>query len=103
LAPAQWHVSWRLAPAMTCAGLRHAKTWDMTVELPTAGEQFEAHLVEDRYGVLWVHEANPRPDRRKAQAFSLVVVLKLGWRIVHPSPDEQALLQKNGFPGGWLQ
>jgi len=75
----------------------------MTVELPTAGEQFEAHLVEDRYGVLWVHEAIPRPDRRKAQVFSLVVVLKLGWRIVRSSSDEQTLLQKNGFPGGWLQ
>jgi len=31
----------------------------------------------------------------------LIVVLKMGWRIVRPSPEEQALLQKNGFPGGW--
>jgi hypothetical protein len=33
-------------------------TGAMTVELPTAGEQFEAYLVEDRYGVLWVQEAH---------------------------------------------
>jgi len=75
----------------------------MTVELPTAGQQFEARLVEDRYGVLWLEEAFPRPDRRKAQVFSLVVVLKLGWRIAALSPHEQALLEKRGFGGGWIQ
>ena len=70
----------------------------MTVELPTSGEQFEAYLVEDRYGVLWVQEASPRPDRRKAQAFSLIVVLKLGWRIVRPSLDERIARERiDGF------
>jgi hypothetical protein len=65
----------------------------MTVELPTAGERFEAQLVEDRYGVLWLYEAQARLGRRAAQAFSLVVVLRLGWRLVRPSSEEQALFR----------
>jgi hypothetical protein len=88
---------------MLAVGLRHASLECMTVELPRANEQFEAHLVQDLYGVLWLQEATPGPDRRAAQVFSLVVVLKLGWRLVRPSPDEQALLQKTGFCGGWIQ
>ena len=75
----------------------------MTVELPTAGERFEAQLVEDRYGVLWLYEAQARLGRRAAQAFSLVVVLRLGWRLVRPSSEEQALLERKGFGAGWVQ
>jgi len=75
----------------------------MIVELPRANEQFEAYLVQDRFGVLWLQEATPRPGRRAAQVFSLVVVLKLGWRISRPSPDERARLEKRGFGEGWIQ
>jgi hypothetical protein len=88
---------------MVAFGPCHALLTGMIVELPTANEQFEAYLVQDRFGVLWLQEATPRPGRRAAQVFSLVVVLKLGWRLVHPSPDERALLQKTGFCGGWVQ
>jgi hypothetical protein len=38
------------------------------------------------------------PSRAKHRAFyPLAAVLKIGWRIVRASPEEQALLEAHGF------
>ena len=66
----------------------------MTIALPLSEETFEAELVADESGVLSVYE----PSRAKMKAFyPLAAVLKIGWRIVRASPEEQALLDAHGF------
>jgi hypothetical protein len=34
---------------------------------------------------------------------TLTAVLKIGWRIVRASPEEQALLEAHGFGSGRIQ
>jgi hypothetical protein len=71
----------------------------VTIELPLSAETFEAELKEDDQGVLWLHEPNRVSDER--MGFYLIAdVLKIGWRIVRPSPEEQALLEAHGFESG---
>jgi hypothetical protein len=67
----------------------------MTIELPLSGETFEAELKEDD-DVLSLHERNRLSDDRM-EFYLLEDVLKLGWRIVSASPEEQALLDAHGF------
>jgi hypothetical protein len=74
----------------------------MTIELPLSGETFDAALKEDDGGVLWLHEPNRVSD--EGMGFYLLAdVLKIGWRIVAASPDEQALLDAHGFGSGRVQ
>jgi hypothetical protein len=74
----------------------------MTIELPLSGETFDAELKEDDGGVLWLHEPNRVSDERMG-FYLLADVLKIGWRIVAASPDEQALLDAHGFGSGRVQ
>jgi hypothetical protein len=67
----------------------------MTIELPLSGETFEAELKEDD-DVLSLHERNRVSDERM-EFYLLEDVLKIGWRIVSASPEEQALLDAHGF------
>ena len=74
----------------------------VTIELPLSGETFEAELKEDDSGVLSLHERNRVSDERM-EFYLLEDVLKIGWRIVSASPEEQALLEAHGFGSGRLQ
>jgi hypothetical protein len=67
----------------------------MTIELPVSGETFEAELKEGD-DVLSLHERNRLSDDRM-EFYLLEDVLKIGWRIVSASPEEQALLDTHGF------
>ena len=73
----------------------------MTIAVPTSGGwTFEAELVADGSGVLMLYE----PSRAKRRMFcQLAAVLKIGWRIVSASPEEQALLEAHGFGSGRVQ
>jgi hypothetical protein len=47
---------------------------------------------------LWLHWPNCVTGKRQGPAFyPLAAVLKIGWRIVRASPEEQALLDEHGF------
>jgi hypothetical protein len=72
----------------------------VTIADPTsAGLTLEAQLVAE-HGVLMLYE----PSRAKHRAFyALATVLRLGWRVVSASPEEQALLDAHGFGRGWVQ
>jgi hypothetical protein len=74
----------------------------VTIELPLSGETFEAELKEDDGGVLSLHERNRVSDERM-EFYLLEDVLKIGWRIVRASPEEQALLNAHGFGSGRVQ
>jgi hypothetical protein len=74
----------------------------VTVELPLSGETFEAELKEDDGGVLWLHEPNCVTNERMG-FYLLADVLKIGWRIVRASPEEQGLLDAHGFGSGRAQ
>jgi hypothetical protein len=73
----------------------------MTIAVPTSGGwMFEAELVADGSGVPMLYE----PSRVKRRTFcQLAAVLKIGWRIVAASPEEQAMLDAHGFGRGWVQ
>ena len=66
----------------------------MTIAVPTSdGWTSEAQL-EEELGVLMLYQ----PSRAKRIAFyPLAAVLKLGWRIVSASPEEQAVWDAHGF------
>ena len=68
----------------------------MMIALPLSGETFEAELVEDQHGALWVAEPSATTGLRIGHQ-SLEAVLKLGWRIQRASPEEQAQLDAHGF------
>jgi hypothetical protein len=74
----------------------------VTIELPLSGETFEAELKEDDGGALWLHESN-RVSTERSGFYQLADVLKIGWRIVRASPEEQALLDAHGFRSGRVQ
>jgi hypothetical protein len=60
--------------------------------VPLSGDTFEAEL-EAEESVLMLYE----PSRAKHLTFyPLAAVLKIGWRIVRASPEEQALLGTTG-------
>jgi hypothetical protein len=73
----------------------------MTIAVPTSsGWTFDAELVADDSGVLMPYE----PSRAKRRRFcQLAAVLKIGWRIVAASPEEQAMLNAHGFGSGRVQ
>jgi hypothetical protein len=68
----------------------------MFIELPLSGETFEAELVEDQHGALWLAETSATTGRRIGHQ-SLEAVLKIGWRIQRASAEEQAQLDAHGF------
>jgi hypothetical protein len=72
----------------------------VTIADPTSGGwTLEAQLVAE-HGVLMLYE----PSRAKHRAFdALAAVLRLGWRVVSASPEEQAMLDAHGFGRGWVQ
>jgi hypothetical protein len=72
----------------------------VAITVPLSGDTFEAELEADERGVLMLYE----PSRAKHLAFyPLADVLKIGWRILSASPDEQALLHVHGFGSGRVQ
>jgi hypothetical protein len=51
--------------------------------------------------MLWLVHRNRRNSGRVQILLS--AALKTGWRIVHASPEEQALLEVHGFGSGRVQ
>jgi len=64
----------------------------MVIEIPRTGERIDATLVEDRFGPLCVKEGSSRQI-----AYVLKPVLDIGWRIIHSTPEEQALIASHGI------
>jgi hypothetical protein len=60
------------------------------IAVPATGETFEVQLEEDEFHMLWLNEPN-RKGRRRGR-YLLSAVLKIGWRVVRASPEEQAVL-----------
>ena len=71
----------------------------MTIYIPVNGHMIEAELEADLHGSVWIHEFRAATGERIV-SWDLVAVLKLGWRIVDASPDEQAVLETHGFWSG---
>jgi hypothetical protein len=72
----------------------------VTIAVTSGSWTFEAELVADGSGVLMLYE----PSRAKHRTFCmLAAVLKIGWRIVSASPEEQALLEAHGFGSRQVQ
>jgi hypothetical protein len=70
----------------------------VTIAIPVTGETIVAQLEEDEFHMLWRNEPN-RKGRRMGR-YLLSAVLKIGWRIMRASPEEQTLLETHGF-GSW--
>jgi hypothetical protein len=68
----------------------------VTIFIPVNGYMIEAELEADLHGIVWIHELRAATGERIVW-WDLVAVLKLGWRIVNASPDEQAVLETHGF------
>jgi hypothetical protein len=51
--------------------------------------------------MLWLDEPN-RKGRRMGR-YLLSAVVKIGWRIMRASPEEQALLETHGFSSWQVQ
>ena len=64
--------------------------------MPARGETFEAQLEEDEWHMLWLNSPNRVTGKRQGR-YLLSAVLKIGWRIVKASPEEQAMLEAHGF------
>ena len=70
------------------------------IAVPLSGDTFEAELEAEESGVLMLYQ----PSRARMRAFyPLAAVLKIGWRIVRVSAEEQALLDVHGFGSGRAQ
>jgi hypothetical protein len=74
----------------------------VTITAPLSGDTFEAELEVDESGVLMMYESSRITGKRMA-FYPLAAVLKIGWRIVSASPEEQALLDAHGFGSGRMQ
>jgi len=66
----------------------------MTIAAP--GWTFEAQLEEDGFHMLWLVKSHQRTGTVQGR-YLLSALLKMGWRIVAASPDEQAMLEAHGF------
>jgi hypothetical protein len=66
----------------------------MTIAAP--GWTFTAELEEDEFHMLWLNTPNLVTGKRQGR-YLLSAVLKIGWRIVNASPEEQAMLEAHGF------
>jgi phage tail sheath gpL-like len=73
----------------------------VTISLPAIGETSEAQLDEDTFHMLWLVHRN-RMNSGRVQIL-LSAALQNGWRIVHASPEEQALLDAHGFGSRTIQ
>ncbi len=71
----------------------------VTIFIPVNGHIIEAELEADLHGIVWIHAFRAATGERIV-SWDLVAVLKLGWRIVDASPDEQAVLETHGFWSG---
>ena len=71
----------------------------MTVFIPVTGHTIEVELEAGAQGILWIHELRAATGDRIV-SWELVDVLKLGWRIMSTSPEEQAVLETHGFWSG---
>jgi hypothetical protein len=56
----------------------------VTIAIPDGGPPFEAQLVENEHGMLWVDHPNSRG--RRMGHYLLSAVLTIGWRIERASP-----------------
>jgi len=66
------------------------------VTIAAPGRTFKAQLEEDEFHMLWLNTPNLVTGKRQGR-YLLSAVLKIGWRIVNASPDEQAMLEAHGF------
>jgi hypothetical protein len=74
----------------------------VTIAVPTSGGwTFEAQLEEDVHGMLWLLHPN-KAGKRKGR-YLLTAVLAIGWRIIHSTPEERALLEAHGLASGRVQ
>ena len=64
----------------------------MTLQIPDGGAPFDAALVEDEFHMLWLHQLNRRGKRIGIRVL-LSAALKIGWRVVRATPEEQELLE----------
>jgi hypothetical protein len=71
----------------------------VTIFIPANGHTIHAELEAGPDGIVWIHELRAATGAR-ILSWDLVAVLKLGWRIVDASPDEQAVLETHGFWSG---
>ena len=71
----------------------------MTIFIPVNGHTIDAELEAGTNGIVWIHELRATTGERIV-SWDLVAVLKLGWRIVNASPEEQAVLETHGFWSG---
>ncbi len=62
------------------------------------GLDVDAQLEEDEWHMLWLNTPNLVTGKRQGR-YLLSAVLKIGWRIVAASPDEQAMLEAPGRRG----
>jgi hypothetical protein len=70
----------------------------VTIAAQLSGETSEGQLEEDEFHMLWLIHRNRRNSGRVQILLS--AALQNGWRIVHASPEEQALLDAHGFGSG---
>jgi hypothetical protein len=70
----------------------------MTIADPASSETSEGQLEEDEFHMLWLVHRNRRNSGRVQILLS--AALQNGWRIVHASPEEQALLDAHGLGSG---
>jgi hypothetical protein len=52
--------------------------------------------------MFWLIHRNQR-DSSRVQILLSAALQQNGWRIVHASPEEQAMLDAHGFGRGWVQ
>jgi hypothetical protein len=71
----------------------------VTIQIPDGGPPFEAALVEDEFHMVWL-QRDEQPPAAYGFGGLLSAALKIGWRIVRASPEEQALLDAHGFGSG---
>jgi hypothetical protein len=71
----------------------------VTIFIPVNGHTIDAELEAGTNGIVWIHELRAMTGEHIV-SWDLLAVLKLGWRIVNASPDEQAVRETHGFWSG---
>jgi hypothetical protein len=85
--------------ASSPSGINGEERATVTIFIPVNGHTIDAELEADLHGFVWIHELRAATGERIV-SWDLVAVLKLGWRSVDASPDEQAVLETHGFWSG---
>ena len=65
-------------------------------------ETFQAQLEHDEFHMRSLNSPNRITGKRQGR-YLLSAVLKIGWRIVRASPEEQAVLEAHGFGSRRIQ